>query len=84
MPSTCLKRSAATDRCGPKKPALAGLSVSRHYRVVESVVGQALVTLNSRIAERGVFVATEGEDRLVHLLGVEHLEANEQMEVFYR
>ncbi len=40
-------------------------------------MGQALVALDSRVAERGVFVATEGEDGLVHLLGIEHLEADE-------
>jgi hypothetical protein len=30
------------------------------------------------------FVAAEGKDSLVHLLGIEHLETHEQMEVLYR
>jgi hypothetical protein len=34
-------------------------------------MGQALMALDARIAKRGVFVATEGEDGLVHLLGVD-------------
>lgn len=44
----------------------------RHHGVVEPVVGQALVTLNARIPERGVLIATKGEDRLIHLLGIEY------------
>lgn len=41
------------------------------------------MALNTRIAQRRVFVTTEGKDGLVHLFGVEHLEADEQMEVLH-
>src|ERR1700674_4673723 len=60
------------------------LSLPRYHGVIEPVVGQALVALDARIAERGVFVATEGENSLVHMLGVEHLESHEQVEILYR
>ena len=59
-------------------------SLPRHHGVVEPVVGEALVALDARVAERGVFVAAEGEHGLVHLLGVEHLQAHEQVEVLHR
>jgi hypothetical protein len=36
------------------------------------------------VAQRGILVATEREHRLVHLLGIEHLQAHEQVEVLYR
>src|SRR6266576_3604215 len=58
------------------KAGTAALLFPRHHGVVEPIVGQALVALDSRIAERRVFVATKGENGLVHLLGVEHFEAD--------
>jgi hypothetical protein len=53
----------------------------RHYCVVQPVVREPPVTLDACIAQRGVFVAAEREDGLVHVLGVEHLEPHEQVEV---
>jgi hypothetical protein len=50
--------------------------IPRHHGVVEPVVGQAFVALNARIPERGIFVPTKGENCLIHLLGVEHLETD--------
>ena len=46
----------------------------RDHGVIEPVMGQALVALNARIAERGVFITPEGEHSLIHMLSVEHLE----------
>ncbi len=40
------------------------------------------MALDAGIGERSIFVATEREYRLVHLLGVEYLESHKQMEVF--
>ena len=37
------------------------------------------MAFDSSIAERCVFVAAEGKDSLVHLLGVEHLKTHEQI-----
>ena len=71
--------SSPTDR----KPIGRLLSFPRHHRVEETILGQALVAFDARIAERGVFVATECEDCLVHLLGVEHSQPHEQVEVLY-
>ena len=45
---------------------------------------QALVALDARVPQRGILGAAESEHRLIHLLGVEHLEADEQMKVFHR
>src|SRR3974390_3048130 len=42
------------------------------------------MALDPRVAQRGIFITAEGEDGLVHLLGVEDLEAHEQGEVIYR
>ena len=64
--------------------SLAAHSLPRHHGVVKSVMSQVLVTLNARVTKRGVFVATEGEDGLVHLLGVEHLEADQEVKVLHR
>ena len=47
-------------------------------------MGQPLVALDAGVAQRSVLVAAEGEDGLVHLLGVEHLEPHEQVEVLDR
>ena len=47
-------------------------------------MGQPLVALDAGVAQRGILVAAEGEHGLVHLLGVEHLEAHEQVEVLDR
>lgn len=44
---------------------------------------QPRVTLYTGVVERRVFVPSEGEDGLVHLLGVEHPESHEQVEVFH-
>ena len=63
---------------------LAAPSILRHHGVVKPIVSQALVALNSRVAKRRIFIATKGEDGLVHLLGVEHLEADEQMKILHR
>lgn len=42
------------------------------------------MAFDARIEQRGILVATEGEHHLIHLLGVEHLEAYEQVEVLHR
>ena len=64
--------------------AVAALSLPGHHGVIESVVGQTLVAFDSRIAERRVFVPSEREHGLVHLLGVEHPQTHEQVEVLHR
>lgn len=56
----------------------------RHHGVVQPVMGESGVALDARVAERRVFVPPEREYRLVHLLGVEHLEAHQQVEILYR
>lgn len=56
-------------------------SLFRYHRVIETEPSQAFMALNARIPERGIFVAPEGEDGLVHLLSVEYLQAHEQVEV---
>ncbi len=61
------------------REAFATASLPRHHRIVEPVVGQAGVAINAGVAERRVFIPPERKDRLVHLLGVEHLEAHEQV-----
>ena len=45
-------------------PAVAVVSVPRHHGVVEPVVGQARVALDSRVSERRVFIPAEREDSL--------------------
>ena len=45
---------------------------------------EPLVALDARVPQRGILVAAEREHRLVHLLGIEDLEAHEQMEVLHR
>jgi hypothetical protein len=47
-------------------------------------VGQSLVALDARVPKGRVFVPAEREHRLVHLLGVEYLQANKQVKVFHR
>ena len=42
------------------------------------------VALDAGVSERRVFVSSESENGLVHLLGVEHLELYEQVEVLNR
>ncbi len=52
-------------------------SVSGNNGVIQSVMGQTRVALDAGVPERCVFVAAERENRLVHVLGVEHLEPHE-------
>jgi hypothetical protein len=40
------------------------------------------VTLDSRVAERCIFITAKCEYGLVHLLRIEHLELNQQVKVF--
>ena len=47
-------------------------------------MGQSGVALYAGVAQRRIFVAPEGEDGLIHLLGVENLEPNEQVEILHR
>ena len=47
-------------------------------------MGQPLVTVDARVSERRIFVTPEGEYGLVHMLGIEHLEPHEQMEILHR
>lgn len=47
-------------------------------------MGQPWVALYAGVAERSVFITTEGKDGLIHLLGVEHLETDEQVEILDR
>ena len=35
------------------------------------------------VPQRGILVAAEGEHRLIHLLGIEYLEAHQQVEVLH-
>lgn len=44
--------------------------------VIEPVVSQTRVAVDTGVGQRSVFVAAEGEDRLVHLLCVEDLKPN--------
>ena len=41
------------------------------------------MALDSRIAERDIFVTAEREDGLVYLLGVEHPQTHEQVEILH-
>ena len=68
----------------PSSPVVAARSLPRHHGIIKPVAAEALMAIDARIAERSVLVATEGEDCLIHLLGVEHLQLHEQMEVLYR
>src|SRR4051812_39283103 len=70
-----------------RRPALSLVRrpfLPRYHGVVEPIVGQTVVALDTRVAKRGVFVPAEGENGLVHLLGVEHLEADKQVKVLDR
>jgi hypothetical protein len=62
-------------------PCSAPSSLPRHHRVVQPVMRQPRVAVDARVPQRGVFVAAEGKDGLVHLLGVEDPELDEQVEV---
>lgn len=42
------------------------------------------MTLDARVAERGVLIPPESEYGLIHLLGVEHLKPPEEVKIFYR
>src|SRR5262245_37182743 len=59
-------------------------SLLRNHGVVQPVVGQSRVALYAGVAERRILVPPEREHGLVHLLGVEHLESHEQVEVLDR
>ena len=58
--------------------------VLRHDGIVQPVVGQPRMALDAGVAKRRVFVASEREYGLVHLLGVEHPELHEQVEILDR
>jgi hypothetical protein len=59
--------------------------LSCYHGVVGSVMCEPLVTLDARVPQRGILVAAEREHRLIHLLGIEYLEAaHEQVEVLHR
>lgn len=45
-------------------------------------MGEAGVAVYAGVAEGGVFVAAEGEDGLVHLLGVEDAQLHQQVKIF--
>ena len=46
-------------------------------------MGETIVAFDPRVAKRSILVPTKSEYRLVHLLGIEHLEADEKMEVLH-
>jgi len=52
---------------------VATASLSSYYGVIQSVLCQSFVTINSRVPQRGILVATEREHGLIHLLSVEDL-----------
>src|SRR6266550_8109864 len=54
------------------------------HGVVQAVMRQPRMTLQAGVAKRRIFVSAECENGLVHLLGVEHLELHEQVEVLHR
>jgi hypothetical protein len=70
---------------GRRKPAGSRgcASLPRHDGVVESVMSKPRMALDAGVAERRVLVAAEGEDSLVHLLGIKHPEPHEQVEVLH-
>lgn len=41
------------------------------------------MAFDARVAKRGVFIPPEGENGLGHVLGVEHLEANQKVEILH-
>src|SRR4029077_2707790 len=53
------------------------------HRIVQSIVGQAFVAFYSCIAQRCVFVPTERENCLIHLLSVEYFESHEEVKVLH-
>ena len=55
-----------------------------HDGVVKTVMGEALVAVDSGVAQGRVFVAPEREHRCVHPLRVEDLQADQQMKIFDR
>jgi hypothetical protein len=74
------RRSVSRSRQGGHAAAL----LFSHHGVVESIVCEPLVARDARVPQRGILVATERENRLVHLLSIEHLQAHEKMEVLHR
>src|SRR5271166_6417025 len=50
-------------------------SLPSYHGVIEPVMCEPLVALDPRVPQRGILVATKREHRLVHLLGVENLQA---------
>lgn len=46
-------------------------------------MGEAGVAIDAGVSKRGVLVTAEGEDGLVHLLGVEDPQAHEEVKIFH-
>jgi hypothetical protein len=51
--------------------------VTRDHGVVEAIVREARMRVDAGVGEAGVLIAAKREHRLVHLLGVEDLEAHQ-------
>ena len=52
-----------------------------HHGVIEAVVSEAWVRVDTGVGEAGVFVAEKSKYSLVHLFGVEDLQAHQKVEV---
>ena len=60
------------------------LSDLRHHRVIQADVRQTLVALDAGVPQLGIFIAPKRKHRLVHWLGVEHLDLYQQVKVCHR
>lgn len=63
---------------------MSSTSFSRHYGVVQPIMSQTRVAVYAGVTKRCVLVSPECKHRLIHLLGIEHLERYEQVEVIHR
>src|SRR5947209_14965323 len=68
----------------PYSPQRRRHRIPSNHGVIEPIMCEPFVAFDARIPQRGILVATEREHRLVHLLGIKHLEAYEKVEILYR
>ena len=59
-------------------------SLFRHHRVIKAVVRQSIMTLEACVAQRSILVTPKSEYRLIHLLGIENLQPEKQVEILHR
>lgn len=59
-------------------------SFPRHYGVIQPIMSQTWMAVYADVTKRCVLISPECKHGLVHLLSIENLERNEQVEVIHR